>query len=220
MSQETARRPLVLRAGYHGGLPSPMANPMAELHDTIRSARGGDVGAFDTLFARALPRLRAFIRMRAGGVAIARESVSDLAQSVCREVLVEIDQFEFRGEPAFRALLFRRAVQKILKRRRFHRQARRDLGREVTGDDDELFAGYATMVTPSRNVSAREQLMALDAALAELPEVQRDALAMSRILGMSYTEVAEQLDKSESAVRGLVARGLAVLARRCAKGGE
>lgn len=194
---------------------------MTELRQTVRSARDGDPRAFETLFARALPRLRAFIRLRAGGVVTARESVSDVAQSVCREVLAEIDRFEFRGERAFRSFLFQRAVRKIMKRRRFHRQARRDIAQEVSGDEDgELLECYATIATPSRHAKAREQLRSLETALAALPEAQRDAVAMSRMLGMSYAEVAEQLDRTESAVRGLVARGLAALARRCAEGGE
>lgn len=35
---------------------------------------------------------------------------------------------------------------------------------------------------------------------------------MSRLLGLEYPQIAEQMGMTESAVRGLVARGLAALA--------
>lgn len=198
---------------------------MNDLTETVSSAKNGDAHAFEALFARALPRLRAFVRLRAGGVVTARESISDVAQSVCREVLAELDDFEFRGERAFCNLLFHRAVQKILKRRRFHRQERRDLARETplgAGGDDLVpeVECYATIVTPSEHASAREQLREVEDALAELPDEQRDAVAMSRMLGMPTSEIAAALDKTESAVRGLVHRGLATLARRCSGPGS
>ena len=44
-----------------------------------------------------------------------------------------------------------------------------------------------------------------------LPDNQRDAVTMSRLMGLSYDQVAEQMGLTESAVRGLVARGLAAL---------
>lgn len=47
--------------------------------------------------------------------------------------------------------------------------------------------------------------------MQQLPDNQRDAVTMSRLMGLSYDQVAEQMGVSESAVRGLVARGLAAL---------
>jgi len=186
------------------------------LPETITAARGGDQAAFDSLFARNLPPLMAFIRMKAGGQILARESVSDLAQSVCREVLMDGEDFEYRGETQFRNWLFLQATRKVMDRGRYLKAAKRDVAQEVSADEsnDEaqsLLECYGTFCTPSRAAGAREELARLETAIAQLPEQQRDAIASSRVLGLSYSEVAARMGVTESAVRGLVARGLSRL---------
>ena len=42
-----------------------------------------------------------FMMMKAGGIVTAQESPMDIAQSVCREVLQDFDQFEPAGQTAF-----------------------------------------------------------------------------------------------------------------------
>ncbi len=188
----------------------------SDLRETVNAAIAGDAPAFDSLFARNLPHLHAFLRLKAGGVVTERESISDLAQSVCREVLSDLDSFEYRGEREFRNFLLLQATRKILKRYRYHHREKRDVAREVsqaTTDEDarRLIDCYATILTPSRHAAAREEVDRVEAAMHQLPDEQRDAVAMSRIMGLSYAEIAAQLGKSESAARGLVARGLAKL---------
>ena len=186
--------------------------------ETLRAAAKGDAAAFETLFARNLPGLVAFVRSRLGARLAARESATDIAQSVCREVLEDLDDFEYRGEEAFRGWVYQQAVRKILDRNRYHGRDRRDVAREVApgaaGDDDlpSLVDVLGTIATPSRHASAREELERFEAALATLPENQRDTVMMSRVLGMEYADIAEATGTTASAVRGLVARGLAAIA--------
>ncbi len=197
---------------------------MDPLEETVAAARRGDSTALNSLFARQLPPLMAFLRMKAGGLLTAKESVSDLAQSVCREVLQDMRLLEWRGEEAFRAWLFLQATRKIADRYRYYRQERRDAAREqhmvstpASSSDEEaetMLRCYASICTPSRHASAREELQRVESALASLPAAQRDAVALSRLMGLSYAEIAGRLDVSESAVRGLVARGLARVASR------
>lgn len=186
--------------------------------ETVSAARSGNPAAFGSLFARHLPPLMAFIRIKVGPALAARESVSDLAQSVCREILMDLDEFEYQGEAAFRKWLFLQATRKIVDRSRYHRRARRDQARERRSlqepSEDEaesLVECYATLCTPSRHAAAREELERIESALQELPESQRDAVTLSRVMGISYREIAKQMGCTESAVRGLVARGLAEL---------
>ena len=185
--------------------------------ETLRKAAGGDPAALETLFARNLPGLVAFIRSRLGPQLAARESATDLAQSVCREVLEDLDVFEFRGEAGFRGWIYKQAMRKILDKSRYHGRECRDVAREVapgsSREDDlpSLVACYAWIATPSRHASAREELERFETALQGLSENQRDAICMSRLMGLEYAEIAEVLGISASAVRGLVARRLAAL---------
>ncbi len=187
-----------------------------DLRSTISAAAAGDQDAINALFARNIPLLEAFIRMRAGRAIQMRESIRDVAQSVCREAVADLGRIELRGEKEFRNWLFLEAGRKILKKARFHRQEIRDVAREEGAmDQDEaetLRAAYASFVTPSQCADARDEVRAVEEAIAELPEQQRDAVTMTRLLGMSTTDAAQELGVSESAVRGLIARGLARVA--------
>jgi len=187
-----------------------------DLRSTISAAADGDAAAINVLFERNIPLLEAFIRMRAGKAIAMRESIRDIAQSVCREAVADLGRIEIRGEKEFRNWLFLEAGRKILKKGRFHRQERRDVGREEGAFDAEeaesLRAAYASFVTPSQCVDAREEVASVEAAIAGLPEDQRDAVTMTRLLGLTTAEAAKELGVTESAVRGLVARGLARVA--------
>lgn len=139
----------------------------------------------------------------------------DLAQSVCREVLVDLSAFDFRSEEAFRGWLFLQATRKIVDRYRYHKREMRDAGRtqELPADDEaEVLQHYATLCTPSRHAVGREQLSQVETAMRRLPDSQREAVLLSRVAGVSYAEIARQQGVTEASVRGLVARGLARLA--------
>ncbi len=62
----------------------------------------------------------------------------------------------------------------------------------------------------------RERINALDAALAELPERQRQAVTLRHIEGLANPEIADILDVSVEAVESLTARGKRSLAKRLA----
>jgi RNA polymerase sigma-70 factor (ECF subfamily) len=195
-----------------------------DLARQIAAARAGEARALETLFARNLPPLVAFIRSRAGRALTARESALDLAQSVYREVLQDAGNIELRDEVAFRNWLFMAATRKVLDRARFLQRQRRDVAREEAlptagAEADAALAGYASICTPSRHAAAREELARVEQAVQSLPEDQRDAVAMSRLMGLSYPQIAEQMGRSEASVRGLVARGLAALADQLDAGG-
>ncbi|MEM7204608.1 MAG: RNA polymerase sigma factor [Planctomycetota bacterium] len=188
------------------------------LRESVLSARDGDHAAIQHLIAQHLPPLEAFLRLRAGAELRRRESVSDLVQSVCREALQDIAEIDYRGDAEFRNWLFLLATRKILDRHKFYGRDRRDVRREqhlTSGHGAaELLRCYGAIASPSRIASAREELERLELAVGELPELQRDAVAYVKLLGLPYEQVAQRMGRSESAVRGLVARGLALVAHR------
>ncbi|HZL99193.1 MAG TPA: RNA polymerase sigma factor, partial [Planctomycetota bacterium] len=157
------------------------------------------------LLERHLPELRAYLRRRARGLLAARESASDLAQSVCREVITHVDRFEHGAEESFRAWLYRTAERKLVSRYRYYTATKRD------GAASEACLGPAP-ATPSRHAAAREELAAAEAALARLDAPYREAILLSRVEGLSHAEIARRMGRSEGAVRNLVYRGLAQVA--------
>ncbi len=185
----------------------------------VQSAIGGDTLAVETLLERHLPRLRAYVRLRTGALIEAKESVSDLVQSVCREVLEELPSFEYRDEASFRAWLFQHAAHKIADRGRFYHAAKRDAEREVdAATQSAIDDAVPGLLTPSRDAIGKEELHRLEDALQALPEEQRTAILLQRVVGLPYSEIAAQLGKSEGATRNLVYRGLAKVALNLERG--
>ena len=184
----------------------------------LRAAANGDSEALNTLLAAHLPELRAFIRLRTGPALRARESHSDLVQSVCREVLEHADRFRFPGESAFRHWLFTTALRKLSNRRDYYQAGKRDAGREVPLDDVQRTDGdhallqlYESFSTPSGHAIIREELQRVEAAFDQLTEEQREVVTLAHIAGLSRLEIAEHTGRSEGAVRGMLHRALVKL---------
>jgi RNA polymerase sigma-70 factor (ECF subfamily) len=60
--------------------------------------------------------------------------------------------------------------------------------------------------TPSRKVSRKEAIRAVQVALASLPEAHRQALWLRYMQGLSLEESAKRMGRSPDAVRGLCDR--------------
>lgn len=189
--------------------PSQPSNE-ALVHAAVRQERQ----AIESLLVRHLPTLRGWIRLRMGPTLRTRETADDLVQSVAREVLADLSQFEWRGEAAFRHWLFCQAQTKLAERARFVGRARRDPAREEHEPDslDATLVCYRSLCTPSAELAAREAVARIEAAFDALPADHKEAITLQRLCGMSYPELAAQLGRSEGAVRNLVYRGLARLA--------
>src|SRR5262245_29023346 len=104
----------------------------------IAAARQGDPQAMGTLMERHLPGLRAFVRLRLGRMLRARESDSDVVQSVCREVLGRMEDFQHGGDAGFKRWLYRTALRKISNRQEHWQAACRDAGRETPAEESAL----------------------------------------------------------------------------------
>jgi RNA polymerase sigma-70 factor, ECF subfamily len=163
----------------------------------------------DGLLREHLPALRAYVRHRADRLVSRKESVSDLVQSVCREVIEHVDRFEHQSPEGFRQWLFRTAERKIIDRYRYYTAEKRDAGREI--DEGTALPPPALFQTPSRDAIAREDLAAAEAAFARLPDATQQVIMLSRVQGLSHAEIARRLQRSEGAVRNLLYRGLAAI---------
>lgn len=179
-------------------------------------AAQGDRAALDRLLELYLPELRAFVRLRAGAVVRGRESNSDIVQSVCREVIQHADRFQFPSEPAFKQWLCTTALRKIINRKDFYLAQKRDAQREMplssgsgSQAEQQLLECYRSFSSPSRQAMVKEEIARVERAFDELPEEYREVITLAHVLGMSRAEIAQQMGKSEGAVRVLLHRALA-----------
>ena len=181
-------------------------------------AAAGDREAVDRLLERHLPELRAFVRLRAGEALRARESTSDLVQSTCREVLVHMDRFRFPDDHAFRRWLLTTAQRKIADRVDHYTALKRDARRETPlaseggADDGRLLACYGRFSTPSHQAVVADEVQRIERAFDQLTDEQREVVTLAHVAGLSRREIAEQLGKSENAVRIVLHRALARVA--------
>lgn len=183
----------------------------SELENLLRRASQHDENAVAALLQQHLPALRAFVRLKAGAMLLAKESCSDLAQSVCRDVLENADRFQFGGEAEFRKWLFTTAMRKIADRAEHWGAKKRSPLRERAQLDDEEVQGYAHVYTPSHQAMAREELQRVELAFERLSDEKREVILMARLMGLSHAQIAAELGKSEVAVRSMLSRALAEL---------
>jgi RNA polymerase sigma factor (sigma-70 family) len=66
-------------------------------------------------------------------------------------------------------------------------------------------------LSPSESAERREQATQILHALRQLPEEYRQVLALRYLAGADYDTIARQLALSNGSLRGLLARGLAML---------
>jgi RNA polymerase sigma-70 factor (ECF subfamily) len=157
------------------------------------------------LLARA--QLRPLLRGKVDG--------SDVAQQTLLEAHRHADQFRGTTSSEQAAWLRQILARQLANLARDHQRDRRDVRREcpleqaVEQSSARLEAWLATeQSSPSERAERNEQLTRLAAALAGLPEAQREAVEMRYLQGLSLDEIAEEIGRSAGAVAGLLHRGL------------
>ncbi len=189
-----------------------------------RMAAAGDEQALAQLLQRHLPAVRAFVRSHMAPQLRARESASDVVQSVCRELLTHQDRFQHPGERGFIAWLYTTARRKIQNRARDIQREKRDAGREVHDLSEStlgaLGAAYARISSPSGRALREEEVARLEAAIDQLPEEQREVITLAHLAGLSRADIGVQMGRSEEAVRALLHRAKARLAILLDTGGS
>jgi RNA polymerase sigma-70 factor (ECF subfamily) len=144
-----------------------------------------------------------------------RVGASDIVQQTLFEAHRNRAQFRGRTAGELAGWLRQILARNLLDVRKEHGRDRRDVRREVapTGELDRSSAQLAGLLaapgpSPSQVAAGHEQAVRLAAALAELPDAQREALVLQHWHGWTLAQIGEQLDRSPEAVAGLLKRGL------------
>jgi RNA polymerase sigma-70 factor (ECF subfamily) len=140
------------------------------------------------------------------------------ASDVVQQTLLEAHQGmgQFRGSAEQRAAWLRQILARNLANAvRDLGRAKRDVNREwsLQAALDESAVRMeawlaAEQSSPSQQAERHERAVQVAAALAQLPEKQREAVVLRHWQGCSLVEIAERLNCTTAAVTGLLHRGL------------
>jgi RNA polymerase sigma-70 factor, ECF subfamily len=157
----------------------------------IARAKEGDASALHFLYVRYADDVCGYVQ------SIVRDphDAEDITQSLFAKLLTKIQRYEQRQVP-FSAWILRVARNAALD----HVRARRQIPFEEVRTSDE---GHDELHF-DRYHSIRE-------ALDRLPEEQRAVLVLRHVVGLSPVEIADRMQKTESAIHGLHHRGRGAL---------
>lgn len=150
----------------------------------------GDARAFDVLFTRHVATLRGYLQRICGSSAVA----DDLTQITFASMVKGRGRFQ-RGAKV-KPWLYAIATNAA-------RDWRRRTKFEAVSSDGELPEGEAEPALLSDPGLEK----AVKAALAQLPEAQREAIVLNRYEGLSFAEIAASAGVTESAVKVRAFRG-------------
>ncbi len=175
------------------------ADPLTDLSDdaVLVLYVNGDAQAAGVLTRRLAPRLLSFTTR----ILSDRAEAEDVVQDAMMRLWQMAPKWQ-QGEAKLSSWLFKVASNLCTDRLRKRRGVGLD---EIAEPVDEAPGAAAKMMQA-------ERLNALDAALATLPDRQRQAVILRHIEGLANPEIADILDVSVEAVESLTARGKRALA--------
>jgi RNA polymerase sigma factor (sigma-70 family) len=165
--------------------------------------QAGDMDAFDQLYLRYEKKLYNYLL----------KTVRDasLAADLFQEVFLKLHRFRDQYDPrqSFAPWFFTIAANTMKNAFRAQRGAHEEILTEEIQDEKQ-----STVSGPDRHVEAEELGGAIEKALSELPQNQREVILLSKMEGFSYGEIAQVLGMTSNAVKQMAHRGLIALRKK------
>jgi len=164
----------------------------------VDAARAGNEAAMSELYTLYFPRVYRYILARTGST----YDAEDLTEEVFMRVLEAIERFQWRDVP-FSAWLFRIAHNAVISQRR------KDSAR---GRPAPLLDGLAIDTAgPDELVETRLALNEIMRAAEQLPDAQRQVIALRFAAALSVAETAEAMGKGQGNVKVIQHKAIAKL---------
>jgi RNA polymerase sigma-70 factor, ECF subfamily len=179
----------------------------------VANAAAGDSGALDQLFARAAPRLRRLLALKAG-VALRHAELDDLVQEAYLEATRQFADYTYQGPDSFFRWLATVALHRLANLQRMANAHKRDrrLERPLQRDGSSLLPGGVLPVDagpgPRTMMVGAEAQARLERALTTLADDDREVITLARVQGLSLQEISERIGRTKNAVALLLSRAL------------
>lgn len=185
----------------------------------ITLAKDGNESALGQLCSIYSERVQWMVRLRMGRELRYRMESMDVVQDVLVNALKGLGDFEYKDEGDFVRWLSKIAQNALYDnldklhahKRNINKELPLDGYRPTTTNRFVRNAGPVDITTPSVIMSRREDLARLAKAIDMLKPEYREVIVLTKIDGLSYSEIGEKLCKSPDAVRMLVSRAMASL---------
>jgi RNA polymerase sigma-70 factor, ECF subfamily len=159
--------------------------------DAVTRAKDGDMSAVHFLYVRFADDVCGYVN----SIVRDQHEAEDITQNVFAKLITAIKKYEPREVP-FAAWILRVSRNAALDNLRARRQIPFEEVRTDDDGDDQI--GF-------------ERSQCLRDALWRLPQDQREVLVLRHLAGLTPTEIADRLGKSEGSIHGLHHRGRGAL---------
>ena len=182
--------------------------------DLLTRARSGDEQAWEQLYERYESELRRRVHARLGTELRGVEDSMDVFQSVWREAIGSLEQFEYRGEGSFLAWLATVLRNKLASQVARNQAEKRGGGARVPSGSAFTRAVSTRPVPepgPESRVEVDEDRQLLLRTVEQLPPEPQELVRWALLEGLSHQEIGARLGISKDAARMRVARASARL---------
>ena len=174
--------------------------------ELVSAARQGDATAMDALLRRHYDRVHAVCRRIAGST----RDADDAAQEAMIRIVRNLDKFD--GRSAFGTWAYRIATNTSLDELR--KRKRRPQLHSVGDDEGPTGPPEHADELSHRVVESVADRLAIDEALAQLPDDFRIPVVMRDVGDLDYAEIADELGVPVGTVKSRIARGRKLLVER------
>lgn len=185
-------------------------------HNLVLRVRQGDREALAEFIEQHRRQLLAYIERQLGAALRRKVEAEDIFQEVSADAVRSHGAMDLSERDPF-SWLCQLAERRIIDaHRRFFDAQKRDAGREVAlgaGGSDSQPGGLinllvASMTSPSQAFSRNAREARVQEAIAQLNQEQREVLRLRYVEGWPTKQIAEQVGKSDVAVRVMLTRSV------------
>ncbi len=177
-----------------------------ELAELVTSCKAGDARAYERLVGLYSPRLYGYLLRLVGR--------ADEAEELLQEVFLRLvrSMATYRHDGQLTAYLFRIATNVVRDRYRRKQVRPHQVAESEAGDGEETVSLGENVAgdepEPGERIRQSERAAALSAALARLPEEQRQVILLRHFSEMPFNEIADLLNCPVGTVLARAHRGL------------